>query len=223
VDTIEEAAAPPTREEPRDSVTELLEQLGRQMSALVYYEAQLAASRHKPQLRRAARDVAAGLGVVIALLTAFALANAAAVDALSQKWPVWVSALVLAAAWTVVGVALALALRARLRRVTGLEKKSLEQARAEAEEAVRATLERLSPALSREVASAALPMASGMAGGVVDSGEDLIEDADEMVESLTEDLPGGGVVNQIWDLVLMPGRFGVRVATTVINRGSPSS
>jgi hypothetical protein len=40
-----------------------------------------------------------------------------------------------------------------------------------------------------------------------------------MVEAMAEDLPGGGVVNQMWDVVLMPGRFGFRVATTVLKRG----
>jgi len=40
-----------------------------------------------------------------------------------------------------------------------------------------------------------------------------------MVEAMAEDLPGGGVVNQMWDVVLTPGRFGLRVATTVLKRG----
>jgi hypothetical protein len=43
--------------------------------------------------------------------------------------------------------------------------------------------------------------------------------ADELVEAMAEDLPGGGTVNQMWDVVLMPGRFGLRVATTVLKRG----
>jgi hypothetical protein len=41
------------------------------------------------------------------------------------------------------------------------------------------------------------------------------------VESIAEDLPVGGVVNQIWDVVLMPGRFGLKVATTVLESGEP--
>ena len=40
----------------------------------------------------------------------------------------------------------------------------------------------------------------------------------EFVEEIVEDLPGGGVVNQVWDVVLAPGRFGIRVATTVLKR-----
>ena len=84
---------------------------------------------------------------------------------------------------------------------------------------VRATLDRLAPAITDEVGLVAVPIASGLAGSVIDSGDDLIEGADEFVESITEELPGGGVVNQVWDVVLMPGRFGVRLATTVLKRG----
>jgi hypothetical protein len=29
-------------------------------------------------------------------------------------------------------------------------------------------------------------------------------------------------VNQIWDVALMPGRFGLRVATTVLRRDAPA-
>lgn len=128
----------------------------------------------------------------------------------------WFAPLVLAAAWTAVGASLALFMRARAKRVTGWKVKHAEEARAEAEQAVRGTLERLSPAISREIALAAVPMASGMASGVVDAGEEVIDSADEILETIAQDVPGGGVVNQMWDVVLMPGRFGVRVATTVL-------
>jgi hypothetical protein len=64
-------------------------------------------------------------------------------------------------------------------------------------------------------------MATDAVGGVVDVGGDLIEASDDVVEGIAEDLPGGGVVNQMWDVVLMPGRFGVKVATTVLKRGEP--
>jgi hypothetical protein len=70
-------------------------------------------------------------------------------------------------------------------------------------------------ALTKEIAIAAVPMA----GGVVDAGEDLLEAADDIVDSVTGDLPAGGVVNQVWDVVLAPSRFGFRVATTVLKRG----
>jgi hypothetical protein len=99
----------------------------------------------------------------------------------------------------------------------------LQRARDEAEQAVRATLERLAPAITVEIASAALPMAGGMAESAVDVGEDLLEASDDAVEAIAEELPGGGVVNQMWDVVLMPGRFGLRVATTVLKRGDSGS
>ena len=46
----------------------------------------------------------------------------------------------------------------------------------------------------------------------------MIETSSEVVESITEAVPGGGIVNQIWDVVLLPGRVGVRVVTTVLRR-----
>jgi hypothetical protein len=201
------------------SLTDLLEQLGREVSALAFYEARLAASRRKPELLRAGRDVAAALIVGVALLTAFALANAAAVSALSTTLDAWAAALVLAAVWVAVGVLLALFLRARARRVHGWEVKDAEAARAQAEQAVRDTLERLAPAVTKEIALAAVPTAGDMASGVVDASEEILESADEIMETIAAGVPGAGVVNQMWDVVLMPGRFGIRVATTVLKRG----
>jgi hypothetical protein len=64
-----------------------------------------------------------------------------------------------------------------------------------------------------------VPIAGDMAGDVVEAGQDLLETSDEMAEAMAEDLPGGGVVNQMWDVVLMLGPFGFRVATTVLKRG----
>jgi hypothetical protein len=157
------------------------------------------------------------------LLSAFVLANVAAVRALSSWLPDWAAPLLLAAAWTVVAVLLALFLRGRALRVTGWDVDDAEAARAEAGRAVLETLERLSPVITREIALAAVPAAGDMAEGVMDAGSELIENADEIVEALTEDVPGGGVVNQMWDVVLMPGRLGIRVATTVLRRGTPGS
>lgn len=208
-------------------------QLGRDLSALAFCEAQLAIARNLPEVNRAARDIAGALVAALAFLAAFVFGNAAIVLALSQVLSGWLAALVVGVAWIVVGVSLAIALAARAGRVTGWKwwrvfggsaetPKSLEWARDAAEQAVRDTLERLAPALSVEIATAAVPIASGVASEVVDVGEDLIEASDDAVESIAEDLPGGGVVNQIWDVFLMPGRFGVRVATTVFKRGEPS-
>ena len=216
-----------------ESVTELMVQLGREVSVLVFCEAQLAASRNMPEARRAVRDIAAALVAAVAFLTAFVFANVAAMLGLTSVLSSWLAAVVLTAAWIAVGSALAVALMVRAGRVTGWKwwrvfsggaeasLNELEQARAEAERAVRETLEQLAPAMTFQIAAAAVPMATDAVGGVVDVGGDLIEASDDMVEGIAEDLPGGGVVNQMWDVVLMPGRFGVKVATTVLKRGEP--
>jgi hypothetical protein len=216
-----------------ESVTELMVQLGREVSVLVFCEAQLAASRNMPEARRAVRDIAAALIAAVAFLTAFVFANVAAMLGLTSVLSSWLAAVVLTAAWIAVGSALAVALIVRAGRVTGWKwwrvfsggaeasLNELERARAEAERAVRETLEQLAPAMTFQIAAAAVPMATDAVGGVVDVGGDLIEASDDMVEGIAEDLPGGGVVNQMWDVVLMPGRLGVKVATTVLKRGEP--
>jgi hypothetical protein len=138
---------------------------------------------------------------------------------------------VLGAAWLAIGAGLLVALMVRAGKVTGWRwwrvftagaeetSKELERARAEAEQAVRETLMQLAPAISVEIATAAVPIAGDMAGDVAEAGQDLLETSDEMVEAMAEDLPGDGVVNQMWDVVLVPGRLGLRVATTVLERG----
>ena len=229
--------APPAdeRAEPDEngSVIELLVQLGHEVSVLAFCEAQLTASRNMPEVRRAARDVAAAFVAGIAFLTAFVFANVAGMLALTTVLPAWLAALILTLAWLGIGAAVSVALLVRAGHVTGWKwwrvftagpeesLKDLEGARADAEQAVLATLERLAPAITVEIAAAAMPVAAGAVTGVVDVGGDLIEASDDMVEAIAEDLPGGGVVNQMWDVVLMPGRFGVRVATTVLKRGEP--
>jgi MFS family permease len=218
----EPAAASPEDEESQGSVTELLEQLAPQLAALGLYEARLAASRHEPELRRAAGGIVATGGAVVALVVAFVFANAAVALLLSTVVPSWVAAVVLAVVWAVVGGVLGLVLLARARRAAFWRLEEAQRAREEAEQAVRDTLERLAPAISREIALAAMPAAGDMAGSVLDAGDELLDNADDMMESIVEDVPGGGVVNQMWDVVLMPGRFGVRVATTVLKR-EPSS
>jgi len=219
--------------EETESVTDLLVQLGREVSVLAFCEAQLAASRNMPEVRRAARDVVAALVAGIAFLTAFVFANVAGMLALTTVLSPWLAAFVLTLAWLAVGAAVSVALLVRAGRVTGWKwwrlftagpeesLKDVEGARADAENAVLATLERLAPAITVEIAAAAVPVATSAVSGVVDVGDDLIEGSDEMVEAIAEDLPGGGVVNQMWDVVLMPGRFGLRVATTVLKRSEP--
>src|SRR5262249_21294251 len=102
----------------------------------------------------------------------------------------------------------------------------LERGRDEALAAVRTTLERLGGAVAVGLASAAVPMAGDLAGdiasGVVDAGDDLLDASHEIVDAIAAEIPAGSVVNQIWDVALMPGRLGLRVATTVLRREPPS-
>jgi Putative Actinobacterial Holin-X, holin superfamily III len=175
-------------------------------------------------VRRGMRDGAVAMVAAVALLAAFAFANVAAFVGLSSAMPAWLAALVLAGAWIAIGVLLGLTVFARVRRwrlskvfLTSSEEVQgqLEQARDDAGEAVRATLEQLGPALSIEIATAAIPSAGGIVEGVLDV-------SDDAVEAIVEDLPAGSVVNQIWDVALIPGRFGLRIATTVLRREAPA-
>jgi hypothetical protein len=213
------------------SVTELFEQLGRELGALALSEGELETSRNAPEVKRGAVAVAGAAVAATALLTAFAFLNVAVVSGLSAAVSTWLASLLLAAAWLAVGGSLLLvyAARARRSRLWSVFARSsteavtdLEQARDEAVRAVRATLERLGPAIAVELASAAVPAAGDIAGGVVDIGDDLLEASDEIVDAIAAEVPAGGVVNQIWDVALMPGRFGLRVATTVLKRDAPA-
>jgi hypothetical protein len=223
-------------EKPEDtrSVTELLEQFGRDLSDLGISEAQLEAARNLPDVRQAAREIVGALVVVVAGLTAFAFANVAAVEALSRALATWLAALVLAAVWIAVGGVLLFGFMGRARRwlfwivlkappSEALEE--LERERDAAVNAARTTLEHLGPALAIQVAVAAVPKAGDVAGdvasGVVEVGDSLLDATDGTVAAVAEQIPGGGVVNQVWAVALIPGRFGVRVATTVLRRSRP--
>ena len=226
----------------RDAIREELAGVRREVAELIASQTQLVAAAHRRDLRRWAIDAAGPIAVVLVLLTAFGLANAAAVHGLATVMPSWAAALVLAGLWVLAGAGLALGIWIRGERGDGLrwwrvlgtgaeeDLTEVRAARDRAEDALRESLERLAPDLAQAAASAAVPiasavaggmaggMASDVAGGVVDAGSDLIEASGDIVESMTEDVPGGGIVNQIWDVVLLPGRVGVRVVTTVLRR-----
>ena len=171
-----------TEADERPSVTELLVQLGRDLSVLALCEAQLQASRNMPEVRRATRDLAAALLVVVALAAAFVFANVAAFEGLSTVVSGWVAALVLCAVWIVVGVSLLIALLVRAGHATGWKwwhvfragptdpTKDLEQARADAEEAVIDTLRRLPPAIIVEIALEGHHLAVGHQGSRASTG-----------------------------------------------------
>jgi len=202
------------------SVAELVEQFARDLAQLGLYQSQLEAARNVPDVRRALRGGAGALVAAAAILSAFAFANVAAFAGLATTLSPWQAALILAGAWIVVGGLLVLAVarrvqRSRLWRAIASSSPEavaqLEESRDEAVQAVHDTLEKLGPAISIEIVSAAVPSA----GGLVETAFDA---SDAAVEALVEDVPGGSAVNQIWDVALMPGRFGLRVATTILKR-----
>ena len=221
-------------EPPEDgrSMTEMFEQLGRELGELGMAEARLEAARNMPEVRRSANDVAGALVVVIAGLTAFAFVNVAAMDGLSKVLATWLAALVLAVFWIAVGGVLLFGVMGRARQwlswivLKAPPNEAVEELERERDAAGRValgTIQQLGPAIAIQIALAAVPKASDVAGdmasGVVDAGDSVLEASDEIVEVITEQIPGGGVVNQVWDVALMPGRLGIKVATTVLRRG----
>ena len=233
-ETEEPQDAPPADEagEPEDarSISELFEQLGRDMSDLGKSEAQLEAARNMPEVRASARDISGALVVAVAALTAFAFLNVAAADGLSRALATWQAALVLAAVWIVVGGMLLFGLMGRARRwlfwlllkePSTKDVDELQRERDSAAEAARSTLELLGPALLIRIALAAVPEAGDVASGVVEAGDNVLDASDEIVADFTEEIPGGGAVRQVWAVALMPGRLGIRVATTVLRRRRP--
>ena len=217
-------APPPDAEDDRESITELLEQFGRDSSAVVLREVELTAARHDAEVRRGARDASAIALAGIALGTAFLLANWAAVRALSESLSSWRAPLVLAAMWLVVGAALASGPLARVRRLVGRSDEQVsvadrEQARDDAVQTARESLERLADGVADEVESRMVSAVVPSASGMVETGEALLGASDELLEEVVDGMPGGSVVGQVIDFALIPGRFGVRIVTTVLRGG----
>lgn len=203
-------------EEAPQTVADLVEQTGRDAAVL-------AAARNRPALVRATRRSVAVSLVVIAALTAFALANWAVVEALSTTWSGWRAPLAVSAVWLAVAVVLAVVVRPRQVAWSALTSEE------EAEERFRTTLDELVEAVSRaaeqRIAQLILPVAGGMVSageGMIDATDEVIEKADEITDVLEERLPGGVVVNREVDVALLPGRFGIRIARTVFRFGPDS-
>jgi hypothetical protein len=198
-------------EEAEDSpktVAELVEQTARDAAVL-------AVANNRPALLRSARTAGLGMLAAVAALTAFALVNWAAVDALGTTWSGWRAPLALAVAWFVVATVIAVAVLRRRVQVVAISAE-------EAQDRFRATLDELVDAVShaaeQRVASMLLPVAGGMVAageGMVEATDSVLDAADEISDVLEDRLPGGFVVNRAFDLALVPGRFGIRVARVV--------
>ena len=96
----------------------------------------------------------------------------------------------------------------------------------EAERELRVRLDALADAIGaaaqERISAAILPLAGGMVEAgedVVDATDEVLETADEITDVIEERVPGGVVVNRAFDVVLVPGRFGVRAARTVFRLG----
>jgi hypothetical protein len=215
-----------------ESVAELVEQLGRNASRLALHEAALSASQRVPELRRAALGGAAAVVLVLAFAAAFALANWAAVSGLSSLLPTWLAALVLAVGWLVVGIVLLVVLVTKLGHASGIlwwrmigadrreARRTLQESRDQAEQALRDTIDRLSGAIARAAAGRLADAVVPLGDAAVDMGEDVLEVSEDVVDAIEEQLPDGGAVGQVIDVVLFPGRLGLRIATTVLKGNS---
>ena len=70
--------------------------------------------------------------------------------------------------------------------------------------------------LAERMAAAAVPTA----GEVIEVGEDIVEASEDVLDDVEAHVPAGSVVGQVIDLALVPGRFGLRIATTVLRGDS---
>ena len=210
------------------SASELLEQVGRDAAVLMGRELQLTASRHGDELRAAARNLLVVGAVAVAFATAFVLVNWAIVAALEGPLSSWSAPLVVAAAWALIGAIGAIYLGTRpgaadtVKQLAGIgtDAASLEESRDQAEETLRGSLADLSGAVASEtgviVAAAIVPMA----GGAVEAGEALLDVADDMTDRLEESgMVGGRLMNQAFDVALLPGRMIIRVTTRAFKVG----
>jgi Putative Actinobacterial Holin-X, holin superfamily III len=212
--------SPEEEHDDQEPLMDLLERFGRVSSVLVLREAELAGARHETDVRRAGRDASAAAIAAVALGTAFLLANWAAVRGLSGSLSGWRAPLLLAAVWLVVGVAVAALPLSRVRHLLSRPSPSIEQrerARDDAAQRVRESLEQLGGGLADE---AQARMVSASADGVLETGEDVLQASEQLLDDMVDSVPGGSVVGQVIDFALIPGRYGVRVATTVLKGGS---
>jgi hypothetical protein len=211
--------------------SELLEQIGRNASTLVLREVQLATSHHIPELRRAGRDAVALLAVVVAGVTAFVLANWAVVAALSSPLPGWRAPLVVAAGWAAIAALLVVFVLARAGHLFGRRwwrplvadpaetVRNAEQARDEAEQALRDSIEEFAGAVAGQAGTLVADAVVPLAGGAVAVGDEALDAVDDVTDAIEDSVPFGGVINQMADLALMPGRYVLKIVRNPVEPG----
>jgi hypothetical protein len=229
----EEPVAADEVDEVEAQASELLERVGRDASTLVLREVELTTSRHIPELRRATRDLSVVVGIAVAFVTAFALANWAIVLALSPHLHGWRAPVVVMAAWIVVGTVLTVFVLHRTEHLLGWRwwrsaaadpvetVRIREVARDDAQHSLRESLEQFAGAVAREagvlVAAAVVPIA----GGAAEAGEKVLDAVDDVTDVIEEKLPGGGVINRVTDLALKPGRYALDAVSKGLKRDEP--
>jgi hypothetical protein len=73
--------------------------------------------------------------------------------------------------------------------------------------------------------------ATGQVADAVDSledaaaevGDEILDASEDFVDAIEEELPAGGAVGQVIDVVLFPGRLCLRIATTVLRGDSKAT
>jgi hypothetical protein len=192
----------------QETSDELLGRLAHEFSVLVRRDLQLTVAQHGQQLRHLALETAVALAAAVALLLAFAALSWAAVQGLDHVVPSWTASLIVAAAWTLVAVAL-LRLdhpRRLLRRLTEETREraitSAERDRRYAEEVVKATAERLGEAVAREAAERELKAGVSAAGRLAAAAEGEAEDA----------------LKELIVALLAPGKAGLSMLERIVGR-----
>ena len=61
------------------------------------------------------------------------------------------------------------------------------------------------------------------ADSVVDAGEDILDLADDLTDSIEGAVPGGGLINGVLDFALLPGRLSVKVARAALGQDAANS
>jgi hypothetical protein len=221
------------RQQDEAAVTDRVEDVARAAAVLAARGAELSATRHRDDVRRATRAGVAALAMIVALGAAFVFANWAAEQALRSSLESWRAPLVLAGVWLAVAIVAAVAL---LRLEPGLRKlarspddpaAALAQQQAafdEAQTALRDALEGLAGAIAEaaqhEIAAAVLPdVVVDLGDGVVDVAEGAFDQVDEVTDAMEARFPISGIVNRAVDTALVPGRMGVRAARMVVSFG----
>ena len=201
----DEAALEETEADAPERVSDLLQDAGRDAATLAFREVELATAQHARELRRTAYVTAVALGAALALLTAFALANWAAVVALSSVFAEWLAPLVLAAGWVTVGVVLLAFVRRSVERWSvrrwwraiqtdpADSMVVFEHARDDARQVMGDSLETVTATLAKQIGEAAVPLAGDAVAGVA---EGIIDAADEVSDTVEDAVPGGTVINR---------------------------